>query len=105
MLRCMVFGLDADFDTEVIDCIVWDLGGAKRMLCIGRFGSDAPNYFKRKNNIFYEYFLCFNNFVCVYYSVMLFLYINHFRQEKVNMLTGQKTFKIAKSNSNLMTYF
>lgn len=44
MLRCIVFGLDADFDTEVIDCIVWDFGGANRMLCIGRFGSDAPNY-------------------------------------------------------------
>lgn len=46
MLRCIVFGLDADFDTEVIDCIVWDFGGAKRMLCIGRLGSDAPNYVK-----------------------------------------------------------
>lgn len=44
MLRCIVFGLDADLDTDVIDCIVCDLGPAKRMLCIGRLGSAAPNY-------------------------------------------------------------
>lgn len=41
ILRCIVRGLDIDFEADVIDCIVSDFVPVNRILCNGRFGS-AP---------------------------------------------------------------
>lgn len=83
MLRWTVLGLDADFDTDVMDCIVCDFGPAKRILCTGRLGSEAPNCNKQTKVIIHFFFLFFTLFSKQRETIFVFEFFKRTKKKEI----------------------